>query len=569
MSWRDIERWIDRPFYPILAITIVALIARFVLLGDRIAHWDEGRVGYDILRYMATGAWEYRPIVHGPFLPHVNKQVFTVFGATDFTARFIVALIGGLFPLAAWLFRTRLTRIELIVLAVFFAFDPILVYYSRFMRNDVLLAVFVIVGVGLFVRLLDTRKHRYLYAGTAAFALAFTTKENAIVYAVTIAGGLLLLLDHRLFLAREGTPRWTTVLHRYAATIAHQLWRFRLPIVIAAVEFLAIIVLFYAPRAGVTGGIGLWKAFSQPSMFPAVLEAATVGAAEDAGSSWVGGTHQDHAYLPFLADYVKVLIYASGPLAVLAAFGFVADRYRGDRPRDIIALGFYWGFVSILGYPIAVDIRAAWSVTHAIVPLAFPAATGVALIYGWGREALDDADRIDTGLAALVLLLLSAQIAVTVVSTSYLNAQGEENIMVQYAQPEGDMRPALEAMDRAASDNTGLDVLWYSDFFYVQNESLAYRLPIRDGDWYNRLPLPWYHEAGGATVNSTPDRPSLIRIVDAERPPVIVTCLEGDGCPTEGEMAEIGDRLEGYREFRYEGRQFDMYFVFFIDETYA
>jgi uncharacterized protein (TIGR03663 family) len=76
-----------------------------------------------------------------------------------------------------------------IALALFFASDPILVYYSRFMRNDVLLAAFAVAGVGLFVRLIDTGRRRYLYAGVAAFALAFTTKENAVVYVVTLAGG--------------------------------------------------------------------------------------------------------------------------------------------------------------------------------------------------------------------------------------------------------------------------------------------------------------------------------------------------------------------------------------------
>lgn len=569
MNLRDIKRWGGRPFLILFGITVIALVLRLVFLGDRIAHWDEGRVGYDILRYLATGAWEYRSIVHGPFLPHVNKVIFSVLGPTDFSARLIVALIGGLFPLAAWLYREHLTRRELIALALFFAFDPILVYYSRFMRNDVLVAVFAVVGLGLFVRFIDTRLARYLYAGTAVFALAFTTKENAIVYVLTITGGLILLLDHRLFLTREGEPSWSAILQRHVSRTARGLWQFRLPLVVAVLEFLAIIIFFYAPRAGTTGGIGLWAAFGEPSMAPAVLEAATIGAVEEASSSWVGGPHQDHAYLPFLADYVRVLVYAAGPLVVLAILGFVADRYRGTQPRDLIALGFYWGFVSILGYPIAVDIRAAWSVSHAVVPLAFPAAAGVALIYGWGRDGLQANDRVDAGLAALVLLLLAGQVAATVGTTSYLNPQREGNIMVQYAQPEGDMRPALEAVHRAAMDNDGLDVVWYSEFFYMENESEAHRLPVPGGSWYNRLPLPWYLEAFGASRESVTDQPSLVELVERERPPVIISCHGGDGCPTNAENAELHSQLESYRQFQYEGRQFDMDFVFFIDEAYV
>ena len=99
---------LDRTTLAVLAIAALALLARLVFLGERVAHWDEGRVGYDILRYVATGAWEYRPIVHGPFLPQVNRFVFELLGASDFTARLVVAVVGGLFPLSALLFRERL-----------------------------------------------------------------------------------------------------------------------------------------------------------------------------------------------------------------------------------------------------------------------------------------------------------------------------------------------------------------------------------------------------------------------------------------------------------------------------
>jgi len=98
-------RRVDRIFLGLLAVTVVGLIARLAFLGGRIAHWDEGRVGYDILRYAATGAWEFRPIVHGPFLPHVNRVVFELLGASDFTSRLVVAIVGALLPLTAWLYR--------------------------------------------------------------------------------------------------------------------------------------------------------------------------------------------------------------------------------------------------------------------------------------------------------------------------------------------------------------------------------------------------------------------------------------------------------------------------------
>lgn len=560
-----------RPFYVVVGITLFALLLRVTLLGERIAHWDEGRVGFDILRYMATGAWEYRPIVHGPFIPHINKYLFSVLGPTDASARLIIALVGGVLPLSAWLYRNHLRDIEMVALAGFLALDPILLYYSRFMRNDVLVAAFFFIGFGLFVRLVDTGQRRYLYAGTAAVALSFTTKENALLYPIVVIGGLLLLFDHRLFLARDDQPRWTTVVWDRVSSVARTLFRYKWAIGIAALEFLVIIMFFYAPRAGETAGIGLWKAVGQPGMFPAVIEEATIKSGEKVADVWLGGGGQDHAYLPFLGHYLEKLGSVSGPLVLLAIIGFLVDRYSGDRPSDLISIGFYWGLVSVLGYPIAVDIRASWAVIHAIVPLALPAAAGMALIYDWGVASLRDDDRISVGLAALVMLLIVGQIGATAVSTSYINPQA--NTLVQFAQPEGEMRPALDAMDRASREaDSDIDVIWYGNKFLVENESLTYRLPVGDGEWYNRLPLPWYTERAGATVDSVSDNETLYRQLSENPPPVIITC-DGKDCPSQTNRDELAEHLDGYVEFSYQARYLKdrgvFNFIFLIDRDYV
>jgi len=574
----------DRTLVAIVAITAVALLARLVFLGARIAHWDEGRVGYDILRYMATGAWQYRAIVHGPFLAHVNRIVFLTLGPSDFSARLVVAVIGALLPLSAWLYREHLRDVELVALALFLAFDPILLYYSRFMRNDVLLATFAFAALGFYIRTLDTGKARYLFVGTACLGLAFTTKENAIVYVAAWLGALFLLLDHRLFLARTTEDGWTTVARRVVGRTARGLWAWRLPLAVAVLEFVVIWIFFYAPREAADGGIGLWAAFAHPSTFPQVIAAATYnpascsvappataspycnGAIERIIDLWFGGSNQNHSYLPFFGDYVKTLGSASGPLALLAVIGFVSDRYAGERPRDLVAMAFYWGFVSVLGYPIAVDIRAAWTVTHAVVPLAIPAAVGVGLIWDWGREAYAANDRVSVGLAAVVLLLVGGQIAATAVTTSYLEPQGPNNMLVQYAQPAGDLHPALALVSQAARNNRGLDVVWYGSYFLVEDETKANRLPIGDGDWYHRLPLPWYLEIDNATVTSTASARELTSLVATQHPPVIIT--------REQDAPDIEGQLSGYREFTAQGRQPvggkpSMTFVFFIDERYA
>nr|WJK64443.1 TIGR03663 family protein [Halobacterium salinarum] len=173
----------------VAAVVAGALAARLAGLGARPFHADEARVGYWILDYHATGAWSYRPIVHGPFLFHVNDALFGLFGASDAVARAPVAVVGGLLPGVAWLFRGRLDDTEVIALAGLLAFTPTLVYYSRFMRSDVLVAAFSLAAVGFAVRAHDTGR-RWLLPVTAGWlALALTAKENALVYAAMFAGG--------------------------------------------------------------------------------------------------------------------------------------------------------------------------------------------------------------------------------------------------------------------------------------------------------------------------------------------------------------------------------------------
>jgi len=572
-------RRVDRTLLALLAITAIGLLARLVFLGRRVAHWDEGRVGYDILRYMATGAWEYRPIVHGPFIPHVNRVVFEFLGPSDFSARLVVAIVGALLPLSAWLYRAHLRDVELVALGALLAADPILLYYSRFMRNDLLVATFAFAALGFYVRALDTGRRRHLFLGTGLFALAFTTKENAIIYLITVLGAGVLLLDHRLFLARDGEPSWMNVAWQRLVRTAEGLWRWRLAIILALVEFFVILVVFYAPREATDGGIGLWAAFAQPSMFPDVITAATYnpascqvsppatvdpycdGAWERVANLWLGGPHQDHSYLPFLGHFLWVLGSASGALTLLAVLGFGYDRYTGARPRDLVALTFYWGLVSILGYPVAVDIRAAWSVVHAIVPLTVPAAVAIGLVYDWARDAYIDDDQVSLALAAVVLLLLGGQIVGTAAAGVYVNPQQDDNVLVQYAQPGGDLQEALDLIGTAAADHEGVDVVWYGEHFLVEEESAARRLPIGDGEWYNRLPMPWYLEIHGANHFSTDSPEELERLVKEDRPPVIIT--------RNAEVADITNSMDGYREFRGLGRLSALEFVIFIDAKYA
>ena len=542
----------------VVAVVLLGLLARLVLLGDRIAHWDEARVAYWILNYLDSGVFEYQPIIHGPFLQQVNRPIFAALGPNDFTMRLIVALLGAALPLAALLFRERLRGAETVALALFLAADPILLFYSRFMRSDLPLAVFMLFALGFFVRALDTRRARYVHLGVIALALGFTTKENVLIYLVTWLGALVLLADHRLFRGRGLGDDWRTTLRNRLERAGPTLRTWTPHVLLAILEFLVIVVYFYAPRTD-GGSPGFNTLLAEPATLPAVIGEATLGSWNAFYALWVGGGHQDHPYLPYLGDYLETLVVASGALVTLAVIGFLADRYSGERPRDLVAFSFYCGFVSVLGYPIITDIMAPWATIHAVVPFAIPAAVGAGLLYRRGRTALAHDDRIAVGAAVVIALLVVGQVGYVATENVYLDDQSDENALVQYAQPADDLRPTIQDMAAVSATNDRTDVLLYGDFL-VANTSGS-REPTCS-EWFNLLPLPWYMDAQDMEVSCAQDPPAFESQMNGSNPPVVI------GLTADSEF--LAANLEGYDERAYVLRTRDTAqtnTTFFVDES--
>jgi uncharacterized protein (TIGR03663 family) len=544
----------------VVGVTLFALLARFVELGARVAHQDESRVAYWAYRYMENGVYEYRPIVHGPFLTIVDGNLFGVFGASDFTMRLIVALLGGLLPLVALLFRQRLRDSETVAVAVLLALNPVLLYYSRFYRNDLLLAGFMLAAFGFFVRAYDHRRPAFLYAGTAVFALAFTTKENALVYPVCWIGAAVLLWDHRLFAERAGERGLLVAVWERLETTARGVLDWGHHFALAVVQFFAIVVFFYAPRKPhlvpddtnptVDNDVpGLYEALGDPTLLPAVVEHATLGSWNDFVHQWGGGNEE--SYLGAAKALWPVVGEGAVVLLALAVVGFVVDRYANDRPRDVVAFASYWGFASALGYPVIVDNPFPWEVIHVVVPLVIPAAVGLALIARLGWESVADGDAVSATAAALILLVLTAQVGATAVNTSYTSSQSPDNELVQYAQSSSEMKPLLDEIRGVAQSNGQgeIDVLYYGeepdgDSFYAPNSSSHDVAPAGEG-WFARLPLAWYLETYDAETDST-NRPEVVAGMD-DKPPVVIAFGNATTCTESYDKAEdIEQSMGGY-----------------------
>ncbi|MFB6133916.1 MAG: flippase activity-associated protein Agl23 [Halanaeroarchaeum sp.] len=552
----------SRPLPVLVALAVAGLLFRLIGLGARVAHQDEARVAHWILHYRSVDAWQYRAIIHGPFLPHVNGVIFGVIGPSDFSARLIVAITGGLLPLAAWLFRTRLRDREVLALGFLLAANPILVYYSRFMRNDVLLGAFALVTLGLVIRAIDTGGARYLLAGAAVFGVATTTKENVLLYPVAWLGALVLLFDYRLFRARFLDRDPLAVAREAAVDVLRGLWRWKLPIVVAALEVVVIFVAFYAPKPD------LYHALGNPARLPSVVEAATIGTAERFLDLWGSTSMQEHSYVKYFGHLLLVTLAGGGVTFAFSILGFLGDRYGESPPRDLVAFAFYWGMASLVGYPIVSDIKAAWNAVPVLIALVIPAAVGLGFVYEWWRSNRADADRSDgtrpdgdrtnRTVAALLLILAVTTPVATAVATSHVAPQSPDNPLLQYAQPSGDMKPTLHRIEDVAATNEGTDVLFYGEKFYNPNDfATEPTLDIETGGyegWFQRLPLPWYFEQYDANVSSTKDLEAVSRV----NAPVVITL--------EANADEVDRRLDGYDRVTHQGYLWGRPVVFFVRE---
>ncbi|MFB6095722.1 MAG: TIGR03663 family protein, partial [Halodesulfurarchaeum sp.] len=271
---------------------------------------------------------------------------------------------------------------------------------------------------------------------------------------------------------------------------------------------------------------------------------------------WASAGMQKHSYPRFLGHLLLVLGVGGLTPVVFGTIGFVAERYRTAGPRDLVAACFYWALASVVGYPAVVDIMAGWTAVHVLVPLAVPAAVGLALVLRKGRAAIArDDGRTTAVVVVLSILALTATIG-GAVAINFAYPAHPKNPVVQYAQPAGDMKPTLHEIERISAANEGVDVTFYGgDFYAPEDLSKDLTLSIEDGGyrgWFDRLPMAWYFELYGTNVSSTTD-PTWIR---THRPPVVIT-LEETADDLEGDM-------EGYRRVTHQGYLHSRPLVFYL-----
>lgn len=161
-----------------IALLVVAAVTRFYDLGVRAMSHDESlHALYSYYLYDA-GNYEHNPMMHGPFLFHANALMYFLFGVSDYTARIVPALAGMGVVGMAYAFRRYIGRTGALLAAVLLTLSPSLLFHSRYIRNDIYIALFTLIWIYGAFRYLDTRQFRNLVIMTVGMALGFVTKEN-------------------------------------------------------------------------------------------------------------------------------------------------------------------------------------------------------------------------------------------------------------------------------------------------------------------------------------------------------------------------------------------------------
>lgn len=181
------------------ALVVLTLLLRFVELGDRPVMHDESLFAYYAYVYFERGSYTHLPILHGPTLLLAVGKLFAVFGDSIVVARAFIA-VASLVMLAATLAlaprRYRLWFAPLLITS------PVLLYYSRFLRDDILFGAVLMLGMAGFAVALSRRGRPGVRAAGAALGMAMFVAlagimENAVFVYATGATFLLLLAVKR------------------------------------------------------------------------------------------------------------------------------------------------------------------------------------------------------------------------------------------------------------------------------------------------------------------------------------------------------------------------------------
>jgi len=171
-----------------LLVALVAAAMRLWELDGRTMHYDEA-IHLHFSWKLARGVeYIHSPWMHGPFQIELVAVALKYLGDTDYLARLPYALFGVTLTVLPYFMRRLIGDKGAVCSAIILAFSPSLLYFSRFGRNDILMAVWAVLLLIMLWQYGISSRKRYLFGAAIVTALMLATKETA--YFVILFMGL-------------------------------------------------------------------------------------------------------------------------------------------------------------------------------------------------------------------------------------------------------------------------------------------------------------------------------------------------------------------------------------------
>ena len=323
----------------LIAVIVAALVLRLTRLNAVALNPQEAPFAYD-----AWVLFRGQPPVTGDALPNVGafllllqRALFFLFGATDVVARMAAVLPGMLLVLAPLALRRWVGGPAALGMAAVVAISPTLVYASRVINPEVIIALCAVAVIVALVGLAGSPRNAVpaVAIGVAA-GVAYGTGPSALTMAITLIIGLA---------AASLTEPGGTIAEglRALRQARHTLW--------CVVAFLITIVVVFT------------RLLSYPAGITGVLE--TIGA-------WRQLLFGPGAGQPVVLFLLVLLVYE---LLVLA-FGVVALTNGRATRGDAVALFAAWGLAAFCAWSFSAG-RAPEQAIHVVLPIALLAGIGL------------------------------------------------------------------------------------------------------------------------------------------------------------------------------------------------
>jgi uncharacterized protein (TIGR03663 family) len=360
-----------RPSHELIAYLVlvaVALALRLYDLGDRPFHHDESQDAYFSWILWTKGDYQYQPILHGPLRFYLTASVFSLFGATNFTARLAPALMGTSMVFMPYLLRRQLGHVAAYTAAVLLAIGPSYLYFSRFAREDIYFAAVSFALLVVVFRFLDEPRSWHPPLIGALMALGFATKET-----MYITGFVAFTFFVMLFWRERGGngDTWATI-----KSVGWESW------VWALAAFAAVFTLMFT--VFLTNPSGLWDGLYQSIAY--WLKQHGVGR---------GGEK------PYF--YVAVLFAHEWPVLVLGLAGAVC----AFRQPTVLRAFLVWAFALSLAVYSWAGEKFSWLVLHPLLPLILLAGVGVQWLWDSRGTRLGRAGLVVAAVIALYVPIAS------------------------------------------------------------------------------------------------------------------------------------------------------------------